>query len=155
MKEKEKAVNSRAATQIGTTAIKNNLSDNTPSSTKSQQSCVNLSTTQVERVLHYLQHNRTLNCMEAQRKLNVLRLAARIKDLRAKGHRISTHWIDVFTGEGRSHRVVNYVLESSKQRSPIHRELPIASQECLVSPSVDSGKNTRPLKLEPKDEVRV
>ena len=47
--------------------------------------------TQQERILTFLQNHGSITSLEAMQELRIYRLAARIKDLRDKGWRITTH----------------------------------------------------------------
>jgi hypothetical protein len=61
---------------------------------------------QTKQILHYLQHHTTgLTAIEALKRFNCLRLAARIGDLRAKGFEIIT-----VTEEGDGKRWARYYL---------------------------------------------
>jgi hypothetical protein len=66
--------------------------------------------TQCRRILEFLERGYMLNTFEASRHLDIYHCPARIKQLRAAGHNIVTHWIKVITEAGRPHRVGNYLL---------------------------------------------
>jgi hypothetical protein len=66
--------------------------------------------TQNEQVLSWLT-KATIGPMEAMRELGVMRLAARIKDLRDEGHRIDMHWDYVTNRYGEERRVARYTLK--------------------------------------------
>ena len=65
---------------------------------------------QCRRILEFLQRGYMLNTFEASRHLDVYHCPARIRQLRAAGHNIVTHWIKVVTEAGKPHRVGNYLL---------------------------------------------
>jgi hypothetical protein len=71
---------------------------------------------QCRRILEFLQRGYMLNTFEASRHLDVYHCPARIKQLRAAGHNIVTHWIKVVTEAGRPHRVGNYLLVRGDHR---------------------------------------
>jgi len=66
--------------------------------------------TQNEMVLSWLKKT-TIGPMEAIRELGIMRLAARIKDLRDDGHRIDMHWDYVTDRHGQERRVARYTLK--------------------------------------------
>lgn len=66
--------------------------------------------TQNEQVLSWLT-KATIGPMEAIRELGVMRLAARIKDLRDDGHHIDMHWDYVTNRYGEERRVARYTLK--------------------------------------------
>ena len=84
---------------------------------RDQAQCVpgNSTASQGARVLHRLQTVGSLTALQALHELDVLRLAARIKELRTKGYQIETLWVDDMTPEGNLHRVGQYVLTPSEQ----------------------------------------
>ena len=51
-----------------------------------------------------------LNTLEARRTLDILHPAARVQELRDRGHKIVTHWQVEVTDCGQEHRVASYVL---------------------------------------------
>lgn len=77
----------------------------------------NSTASQRQRVLRWLQSWKGLTALQGLYELNVLRLAARILELRAKGHQIITCWTFETTAEGCTHFVGQYFLVPSKQRS--------------------------------------
>lgn len=66
--------------------------------------------TQNEQVLSWLT-KATIGPMEAMRELGVMRLAARIKDLRDDGHNIVMTWDYVMDRNGEERRVARYTLK--------------------------------------------
>lgn len=66
---------------------------------------------QRQRVLAYLRDIGPANTMFLRDELNVMMPAARIKELRARGHKISTARIAIHDRDGRIHRgVARYTL---------------------------------------------
>ena len=61
------------------------------------------------RLLHRL-HQSNLTTIEARRDLDILMPAARVFELRARGHDIATFWTEGTTDCGRKHRIARYVL---------------------------------------------
>lgn len=51
-----------------------------------------------------------MTTLQARQELDVLHPAARVMELRARGHRIVTHWDYDTSGVGRQHRVARYAL---------------------------------------------
>jgi hypothetical protein len=80
--------------------MNNKLSDNR---TKSQR----------ERLLKWLQ-KRPITTFQAVEKLNIVRPAARICELRQHGHNIITHWTYAKNDSGYMHRIGQYVLFGGK-----------------------------------------
>jgi len=67
---------------------------------------------QRQRLLTELQH-RAINTIDARRDLNILMLAARVKELRQRGHDVVTRLMDIHDDQGRPHsRVALYSLIS-------------------------------------------
>jgi Helix-turn-helix domain len=64
---------------------------------------------QREIILAYLIAHHRITTLEARTKLDILHPAGRIKELRADGKNIQTHWAIQDTPLGR-HRVAEYVL---------------------------------------------
>ncbi len=56
-----------------------------------------------------------LTTLEARRDLDVLHPAARVMELRDAGYDIDTVWTHDLNGEGRPHRVAQYILLPSKE----------------------------------------
>lgn len=50
-----------------------------------------------------------MTTLQARSELDIMHPAARVKELRERGHNIVTHWTVEHTGKGR-HRVARYVL---------------------------------------------
>lgn len=55
-----------------------------------------------------------LSILEARQRLDVLHPAARVQELRKRGHLIDTVWTDDFTSEGKLHRVALYIYRGKK-----------------------------------------
>ena len=66
--------------------------------------------TQNEMVLGWLK-KAPIGPLEAMKELGIMRLAARIKDLRDDGHKIQTDWNYVIDRYGEERRVARYVLK--------------------------------------------
>lgn len=64
---------------------------------------------QRQRLLRALRES-PLSTLEARRTLDILHPAARIQELRDRGHKIITNWQVEVTECGQEHRVANYVL---------------------------------------------
>ena len=69
---------------------------------------------QKHRVLNHLRDGRFLNQLVAQQEYGILRLPARICELRQEGHFIRTIMRDVHNRFGEKTRVAAYVLEQGK-----------------------------------------
>lgn len=69
---------------------------------------------QKNRVLNHLQDGKFLNQLVATKDLGILRLPARICELRQEGHFIKTIMRDVHNRFGEKTRVANYILEQRK-----------------------------------------
>jgi len=66
--------------------------------------------TQNEMVLGWLK-KAPIGPLEAMKELGIMRLAARVKDLRDDGHKIQTDWNYVIDRYGEERRVARYVLK--------------------------------------------
>ncbi len=55
--------------------------------------------------------SKSLTTLEARTQLDIFHPAARIQELRKRGHHIFTHWETVYTGN-KKHRIAKYVLFS-------------------------------------------
>lgn len=78
--------------------------------------------TQNEMILSWLKKT-TIGPMEAMRELGVMRLAARIKDLRDDGHHIEMTWDYVMDRHGEERRVARYTLkELANGTTPKNKE---------------------------------
>lgn len=66
--------------------------------------------TQNEMVLGWIK-KAPIGPMVAMKELGVMRLAARIKDLRDDGHKIQTEWDYVIDRYGQERRVARYILK--------------------------------------------
>lgn len=51
-----------------------------------------------------------VSTFEASRFLDCYHVAGRVKELRAEGHEIETHWVDAETEAGVIHRIGRYAL---------------------------------------------
>lgn len=69
------------------------------------------SDSQTEKVLKYLRRGRTLTPLQALRELGIMRLAARIYELRNDGHLIGTHLKSTPDGA----RVAEYYLAAPRR----------------------------------------
>ena len=65
--------------------------------------------TQQQKVLKYLQTHRAMTTYDARNKLDVMHPASRVQELKAKGHKIITHFRWVSTGQAKN-KVGEYVL---------------------------------------------
>lgn len=63
---------------------------------------------QNEQVLSVLKAGRGITALEAQAKFGIMRLAARIKDLKDDGHNIVSQKVDVRNRNGNSVKVARY-----------------------------------------------
>lgn len=66
--------------------------------------------TQNERLLDHLKNNRSVQPLEALQDLGIYRLAARIHDLKQKGHSINKKIVEVSNRYGEVFRVAQYIL---------------------------------------------
>jgi len=66
--------------------------------------------TQNEMVFAWLRKG-PIGPLEAMKELGVMRLAARIKDLRDEGHKIDMNWNYVIDRHGEERRVARYTLK--------------------------------------------
>jgi hypothetical protein len=71
----------------------------------------NSTSTQRKRILSYLEKNHRISTMEAREILGILHPGGRIMELRKKGYRIDTHWIEAFDANGGTHKVGLYVYQ--------------------------------------------
>jgi hypothetical protein len=67
--------------------------------------------TQTERLLDYLQKNKSIDPLAAWSKLGIYRLSDAILRLRKSGHKIRTDFIEVSNMYNEMCRVAKYVLE--------------------------------------------
>jgi len=67
---------------------------------------------QRERILAWLK-TAPLTTLQARKELDVLHPAARVMELRIRGHNIVTHWTISDTGKAK-HRIASYVLLAVK-----------------------------------------
>jgi hypothetical protein len=84
---------------------------NTEATVKTDETSTS-SEAQRKRLLEALQ-NRSLTTLEARRELDVMHPAARIMELRKKGHDIQTVRVPDLTREGFAHNVARYILRQS------------------------------------------
>ena len=63
---------------------------------------------QRQRLLEWLL-TRSISTLQARQELDIMHPAARIQELRDRGHNIKTHWTTADTGKAK-HRVACYVL---------------------------------------------
>ena len=70
----------------------------------------NTNPTQAQRVLDYIQQYGSITQLEALQDIGVMRLAARISDLRKQGERIGSKMINVENRYGETCRVKSYFL---------------------------------------------
>ncbi|GAB6038193.1 helix-turn-helix domain-containing protein [Fundidesulfovibrio butyratiphilus] len=73
----------------------------------------NTASVQRARLLDALRRE-SLTTLEARSKLDVLHPAARVMELRRRGHSIVTVWTTDLTPEGRPHRVARYILRQGE-----------------------------------------
>ena len=66
--------------------------------------------TQIDRLLQYLREYGYITPLRALNELGIMRLSARIKELRQLGHHITTEFIEVRTRDGKT-RVAQYTLK--------------------------------------------
>lgn len=71
--------------------------------------------TQNERLLEHLKRHRSINAMQALSELGIYRLAARIGELKAKGHDIEASAVEVQNRFGEACRVAEYRLHAGGQ----------------------------------------
>ena len=69
---------------------------------------------QKHRVLAHLRDGKVLNQLVATKQYGILRLPARISELRQDGHFIKTIMREVHNRFGEKTRVANYILEQRK-----------------------------------------
>ena len=69
---------------------------------------------QKHRVLAHLRDGKVLNQLVATKQYGILRLPARISELRQDGHFIKTTMREVHNRFGEKTRVANYILEQRK-----------------------------------------
>lgn len=73
--------------------------------------------TQCEQVLHHLRVHGPLTARAAMMEYGIMRLVARIKDLRDRGHKIKTEMVSVPTRSGDTTDVAEYRLYGQQQLS--------------------------------------
>lgn len=67
--------------------------------------------TQEERIMEYMQENGGITALDAQKKLGVMRLAARISDIRKHGTTVYGQTVTVKNRYGEKTHVTRYSLE--------------------------------------------
>ncbi|WP_080709670.1 helix-turn-helix domain-containing protein [Cupriavidus metallidurans] len=100
--------NKKAATQRGAAQI-----------SERNESTGNSAAAQRNRILAALRTHGSLTTLEAQRRLDCLRPAARVCELRNLGFLISTVWQWDHTPEGMPHRVARYCLLSEPMQEAV------------------------------------
>jgi hypothetical protein len=75
--------------------------------------------TQNEMVLAWLK-KAPIGPMEAMKEMGIMRLAARIKDLRDEGHHIDMSWNYVMDRHGEERRVARYTLKELANATTAH-----------------------------------
>ena len=70
--------------------------------------------TQCERILKYMQDFGSINPMQAMKDLGVMRLAARVSDLKKEGHHIRTSRVSAKNRYGEAVSFAEYRLEGEK-----------------------------------------
>lgn len=70
--------------------------------------------TQCERILKYMQDFGSINPMQAMKDLGVMRLAARVSDLKKEGHHISRRMVSAKNRYGEAVSFAEYRLEGEK-----------------------------------------
>lgn len=78
---------------------------------KIKQRYSNSASSQRARILKHFERNPRLSTMQARTEHGILHPGGRIMELRKKGHRIDTHWIDELDANGVIHRVGLYVYQ--------------------------------------------
>lgn len=73
---------------------------------------MNSNPTQCQRILDYMIDHGSITQLQAQKKLGVMRLGARIFELRKNGHQISSEMVKVKNRYGEMCRVKRYRLSS-------------------------------------------
>ena len=71
--------------------------------------------TQNERLLDYLEEHGRITQREAMEELGIMRLAARIADLRAMGHVIARRTVKVSNRYGETCRIAEYRMVSDER----------------------------------------
>lgn len=72
---------------------------------------MNSNPTQCERILNYMHVHGSITQFEAQKELGVMRLGARIFELRKNGHQIISEMVQVKNRYGEKCRVKRYYLK--------------------------------------------
>ncbi|CAH13272.1 TPA: helix-turn-helix domain-containing protein [Legionella pneumophila] len=88
----------RPATQLGKPKSKKPLYGNSASSQRA-------------RLLKFFELTPRISTMEAREMLGILHPGGRIMELRKKGYRIDTNWIEVSDANGVMHRIGLYVYQ--------------------------------------------
>lgn len=74
--------------------------------------------TQREIILMHLEQRGPLSARQAMHDYGVMRLAARIEELRRAGHPIRSHWVSVWNRYGDEVAVVEYALGARDEHVP-------------------------------------
>lgn len=69
--------------------------------------------TQADRSLEALQLLNSLTTQDLRQELDIMHPAGRVKELRARGYDIQTHWDNYPTACGKKHRMARYVYIST------------------------------------------
>ena len=70
-----------------------------------------MKTTQINRILAYLDENKKITQIQALNDLGIMRLASRMSDLKQMGYPISKKMITVYNRYGEECRVAEYSLK--------------------------------------------
>lgn len=73
--------------------------------------------TQKKRLIERFNDNPRLSTIEARDKMGILHPCGRIKELRARGYQIETHWIKEADANGVLHRVGLYFYKGKQEVS--------------------------------------
>lgn len=76
---------------------------------------MNSNPTQRERLLNYLREHGSITQLEAVNELGIMRLGARVYDLKKHGHRIISEMVQVSNRYGEKCRVKRYTLKGGTQ----------------------------------------
>ena len=73
-----------------------------------------MKTTQINRLLAYMDEHKTITQIQALNDLGIMRLASRMSDLKQMGYPISKKMITVYNRYGEECRVAEYSLRSAE-----------------------------------------
>jgi uncharacterized lipoprotein YajG len=79
---------------------------------KTPRSNSNSAHAQRQKLLAWLRQHGQIDTLSARRELDILMPAARVLELRRRGFKIETVWIERATDCGKLHRVALYVLQT-------------------------------------------